>query len=92
MRLSGIIILACIKTETQVSLIAIAVFLGLTSGSIQAVLPANVAALCPDLSELGANISMTPFAAGLGLLIGIPVAGVILDDSPTAPVKLSRVH
>lgn len=78
--LSGIITLAWIKVDTKSSLITISAFLGLTSGSIQAVLPATVAFLLPDLSKLGTNIGMTLFAAGLGLLIGNPVAGAILDS------------
>ena len=77
--LSGVIILAWISVQAQSPLIAISVFIGLTSGSIQAVLPATVPFLCPDLSKIGTNIGMTLFAAGLGLLIGSPVAGAILD-------------
>ncbi|CAI7581360.1 unnamed protein product [Penicillium palitans] len=82
--LTGILMLAWISVESQSGLIAIAVFVGLTSGSIQAVLPATVAFLCPDLSKLGTNIGMTLFASGLGLLIGSPVAGAILDHQRTS--------
>ncbi|KAI0024611.1 putative monocarboxylate permease [Xylariomycetidae sp. FL0641] len=78
--LSGVVSLAWIRVKTQGALIAVAVVFGLTSGSIQAVLPANVAFLCPDLSKLGTSIGMTLFASGLGLLIGSPVAGAILGD------------
>ncbi|KAK4167948.1 major facilitator superfamily domain-containing protein [Cladorrhinum sp. PSN259] len=59
--------------------VLVAVFLGLASGAIQAVLPAQVPRLCPDLATLGANMGMTMFASGVGLLLGGPVAGVILD-------------
>jgi MFS family permease len=82
--LTGILMLAWISVESQSGLIAISVFVGLTSGSIQAVLPATVAFLCPDLSKLGTNIGMRIFAAGLGLLIGSPVAGAILDHQRTS--------
>lgn len=82
--LSGIIALAWISISSQPSLIAASVFFGLASGSIQAVLPANVAALCPDLSKIGTNIGMTLFAAGLGLLIGSPVAGAILGSQSSS--------
>lgn len=81
--LTGILMLAWISVKSQSGLIAISVFVGLTSGSIQAVLPATVAFLCPDLSKLGTNIGMTLFASGLGLLIGSPVAGAILDHQRT---------
>ncbi|KAI1371581.1 putative monocarboxylate permease [Hypoxylon crocopeplum] len=86
--LSGVITLAWIRVSTEGALIAISVLLGLSSGSIQAVLPANVAVLCPDLSKLGTNIGMTLFAAGLGLLIGNPVAGAILSVQTTASGEL----
>ncbi|KAK3369967.1 putative monocarboxylate permease [Podospora didyma] len=82
--LSGVITLAWIKADTQSGLIAVAFFLGLASGSIQAVLPANVAFLCPDLSMLGTNLGMTMFTSGLGLLIGSPVAGAIIDHQSSA--------
>ncbi|OQE43348.1 hypothetical protein PENCOP_c003G06762 [Penicillium coprophilum] len=82
--LTGILMLAWISVGSQSGLIAISVFVGLTSGSIQAVLPATVAFLCPDLSKLGTNIGMTLFASGLGLLIGSPVAGAILDHQRTS--------
>jgi MFS family permease len=82
--LSGILMLAWISVKSQSGLIAISFFVGLTSGSIQAVLPATVPFLCPDLSKLGTNIGMTLFASGLGLLIGSPVAGAILDHQRTS--------
>jgi MFS family permease len=82
--LTGILMLAWIGVESQSGLIAISLFVGLTSGSIQAVLPATVVFLCPDLSKLGTNIGMTLFASGLGLLIGSPVAGAILDHQRTS--------
>lgn len=77
---SGVIAFGWIGATTQGSLIAVAILFGLTSGSIQGVLPATVPFLCPDLSKIGTNIGMTLMAAGLGLLIGTPVAGAILGD------------
>ncbi|CAK7217944.1 hypothetical protein SCUCBS95973_003320 [Sporothrix curviconia] len=76
---SGVITVAWIAVKTEVGLILVSVFLGLTNGSIQAVVPATVAFLCPDLTKLGTNLGMTLFSAGLGMLIGSPVAGAILD-------------
>ncbi|KAL1900681.1 hypothetical protein Sste5346_002406 [Sporothrix stenoceras] len=76
---SGVITVAWIAVHDEVGLILVSVFLGLTNGSIQAVVPATVPFLCPDLSKLGTNLGMTLFSAGLGMLIGSPVAGAILD-------------
>jgi len=83
---SGIVLLGWIAVETQSALIGVSVLIGLTSGSIQAVLAAVVPFLMPDLSKIGTNIGMTLFAAGLGLLIGSPVAGAILDEQSKGSV------
>ena len=53
---------------------------GFISGSIQAVVPATVAFLCPDLSKIGTRLGMTLAVGGFGLLIGSPIAGAILDS------------
>ncbi|KAK5652183.1 hypothetical protein OQA88_10826 [Cercophora sp. LCS_1] len=76
---AGVSILAWIAADTQEGLITVAFFLGLASGAIQAVVPGTVVFLCPDLSMLGTNLGMTLAASGFGLLIGSPVAGVLLD-------------
>ncbi|KAJ5375423.1 hypothetical protein N7517_007429 [Penicillium concentricum] len=70
--------------SVMISSVLLTVFVGLTSGSIQAVLPATIVFLCPNLSKLGTNIGMNLFASGLGLLIGSPVAGAILDHQGTS--------
>lgn len=82
--ISGIILLAWISVKSQPSLIAISVFFGFASGSIQAVLPAVVAFLAPDLSKIGTRIGMTLFVAGIALLIGSPIAGAIVDQQSHA--------
>lgn len=81
---SGVFIFAWIAVKSQSALIGTAFFIGLFNGSIQAVVPGTVAFLCTDLSKLGTNIGMTLFAAGLGMLIGTPVSGAILDKQTTA--------
>jgi len=82
--LSGVILLAWISVKTQASLIAVSFFFGLTSGSLQAMLPSTVVFLCPDLSKLGTNLGMTLFSSGIGLLVGTPIAGAIVDHQSTA--------
>lgn len=77
--LSSVILLAWISIEREASLVAASVFFGFVRGAIQAVLPATVVFLAPDLSKIGTRIGMTLFVAGTGLLIGAPIAGAILD-------------
>ncbi|CAF9939081.1 MAG: hypothetical protein HETSPECPRED_001478 [Heterodermia speciosa] len=82
---SAIIILAWIRVSSQEGLIAISVMYGFISGSIQAVVPATVAFLCPDLSKYGTRLGMTlAIGGGLGLLVGAPIAGAILDTQSSA--------
>ena len=87
---SGVITIAWMAVKSEAGIIVVSVFLGLTNGSIQAVVPATVAFLCPDLSKLGTNLGMTLFSAGLGMLIGSPVAGAILDKQSTATSVVFR--
>ena len=82
---SAILILAWIQVSSQEGLIAISVMYGFISGSIQAVVPATVAFLCPDLSKYGTRLGMTlALGGGIGLLIGAPIAGAILDSQSSA--------
>ena len=60
------------------------VMYGFMSGSIQAIVPATVAFLCPDLSKFGTRLGMTLAIGGLGLLVGSPAAGAILDSQSSA--------
>ena len=79
--LSAIILLAWISVSTQEGLIAICVVYGFISGSIQAVVPAGVAQLCPNMSLFGTRLGMVlAIGGGTGLLIGSPIGGAILDS------------
>jgi MFS family permease len=87
---SGVFILTWLAVSTQASLIAMATFIGFLNGAIQAVVPSTVAFLCTDLSKLGTNIGMTLLAAGLGMLLGTPISGAILDkQSSTSKADFS---
>lgn len=81
---SGIILVVWFKVRAQPGMIAISVLFGFISGAILAVVPATVAFLCPDMSKFGSRLGMTLFVAGFGLLIGSPVAGVILERQSAA--------
>lgn len=82
--LSAVLILSWIRVQSEGGLIAMSVMYGFISGSIQAVVPATVAFLCPDLSKFGTRLGMTLAIGGLGLLIGAPIAGAILDSQSSA--------
>ena len=61
-------------------MLAISAMYGFVSGNIQAVVPATVAYLCPDLSISGPRLGMTLAVGGLGLLVGPPIAGATSDS------------
>ncbi|KAH8888063.1 putative monocarboxylate permease [Thozetella sp. PMI_491] len=89
--LSGVIMLAWTRIETQGALIAVSILFGFSSGAIQAVLPPSVAFLMPDLSQLGTNLGITLFSAAFGVLIGNPVAGAILGHQSTANLEFPHM-
>lgn len=77
--LAGAATLAWSRVHDAGGLVAAAVLLGFASGAIQAVVPGVVVFLCPDLGRLGRNVGLMLAASGVGLLVGSPVAGVVLD-------------
>ena len=60
-------------------LAAFSVLYGLFSGSLVSLPPAAVARLTDDLSRVGTRLGMCFALAAFGLLIGNPVAGVLVD-------------
>ncbi|KAL8827911.1 MAG: hypothetical protein Q9191_002900 [Dirinaria sp. TL-2023a] len=82
---SALILLSWIRVNSQEGIIAISVMYGFISGSIQAVVPATVAFLCPDLSKYGTRLGMVlAIGGGFGVLLGAPLAGAILDSQSSA--------
>ena len=59
-------------------LIVFCVLHGFFSGTIVSLQGPTTVSLCPDLSTVGTGISMVLAFSGTGLLVGSPVAGVIL--------------
>ena len=55
------------------------VLYGFFSGAIVSLPPTVIATLSPDMSLVGTRMGMSFTAAGLGLLIGNPIAGAILN-------------
>ena len=55
------------------------VLYGFFSGAIASLTPTIIALLCPDLSVVGTRMGMNFTFAGLGFLIGNPIAGAILN-------------
>ena len=59
--------------------IGFAIVYGFTSGAVVSIQASVVASLVPDVRVIGTWLGMTLFVAGLGILIGSPIAGVLVD-------------
>ncbi|KAI0096149.1 major facilitator superfamily domain-containing protein [Nemania sp. FL0031] len=66
-------------TSTVAGVTVFSVLYGFFSGGLVSLLPSALIALSPDLSVVGSRFGMCFSFAGLGLLIGNPIAGVIVS-------------
>lgn len=71
--------LAWIATKSSASLIVISILYSFFSGGLMALPPAVIVFLSPSMAEIGTRIGMAFFVGSLGVLIGSPIAGAILD-------------
>jgi predicted MFS family arabinose efflux permease len=60
-------------------LLIFAVLYGIFQGTLVSLPSATVPSLSPDLKRIGAHMGMSLSFAGLGLLLGSPIAGVLLN-------------
>lgn len=60
--------------------IGFAIIYGFTSGAVVSIQASVVASLVPDVRVIGTWLGMTLFVAGLGILIGSPISGVLVDS------------
>jgi MFS family permease len=63
------------------SLVVFALLYGCFSGGIVAVTPAVVMTMSPDVGRVGVRIGMLFMLTGIAVLIGTPIAGIILGPS-----------
>lgn len=60
-------------------LVVWALLYGAFSGAFVSLQPSTVVSITDDLSTVGGRLGMNTFCAALGLLVGTPIAGVILE-------------
>ena len=75
----GIIAFCWTSVSSLGQVVVFCIFYGFFSGTFVSILPPALAALSPDLSLVGTHMGMAFTCGALGLLIGNPVAGVLLD-------------
>lgn len=66
--------------DSFAGVVAFAVIYGAVSGGVVGMQSAGSFSLTRDMSKVGTRLGMTCFAAGVALLVGSPIAGVILGD------------
>ncbi|CEH12521.1 Monocarboxylate transporter [Ceraceosorus bombacis] len=79
---AAILAFAWIGIHNVPGIIVFSVLYGFFSGTFVSLPPSTMAALSSDLSQIGTRMGQSFFVAGLGVLIGTPVAGVLIkgDD------------
>jgi predicted MFS family arabinose efflux permease len=75
----GALLIAWTAVHGTGALIAFAVFYGFFSGTFASLQPAALVALSPDLSNVGTRIGMSFSFCSLGVLVGSPVGGALLN-------------
>ena len=76
---STVLAFSWIAVDDIGGLVAFSIFYGFFSGSFVSLPPSIVASLTPDLHKVGTWMGMGFSITGLGVLIGTPIAGAILN-------------
>lgn len=77
MAFAGVVALAWIGVTTYGGLIVVVLLYGFAYGGIASLPPSAIAALSTDMSTLGTRIGVSFSFAGIAMLVGPPIAGVI---------------
>ena len=75
----GALLIAWTAVRSTGALIVFALIYGFFSGAFVSLPPSTLVALSPDLSKVGTRIGMGFSVSSLGVLVGSPVGGALLD-------------
>ncbi|KAL4965405.1 major facilitator superfamily domain-containing protein [Aspergillus stella-maris] len=78
--ISALLAYCWIAVDSTVGVIVFSILYGFFSGTFVSLPPTTVVSLSPSLSVVGTRMGMNFCFAGLGLLVGTPVAGAILQS------------
>ncbi len=78
--IAAILALCWLRIKDTAGLIVFCLLHGFFSGTFVSMQGPTVVSLCPELSTVGTRIGMVLAFSGMGLLVGSPVAGVILRN------------
>ncbi|ESZ97359.1 hypothetical protein SBOR_2243 [Sclerotinia borealis F-4128] len=79
--IASIVAFGWIGVHSVGGLVVFAILYGFSTGCFVSIPPTVIVSLSPHLGVVGTRMGMTFAVAGLGLLIGTPVAGQILSNS-----------
>lgn len=79
--IAGIVAFGWIGVHSVGSIVVFAILYGFSTGCFVSIPPTVIVSLSPHLGVVGTRMGMTFAIAGLGLLVGTPVAGKILLSS-----------
>ncbi|RDA90792.1 hypothetical protein CP533_3624 [Ophiocordyceps camponoti-saundersi (nom. inval.)] len=80
---ASVVMLFCwIVVYTVAGTIVWSVFWGITSGILVTLPGAFIPLFCPSMDVIGTRVGMYWFSAGIGMLIGSPMAGAVHDSKP----------
>ncbi|KAK7202424.1 MFS monocarboxylate transporter-like protein [Myxozyma melibiosi] len=79
--IASIIAFTWTSATSKAGIVLIAVFYGFFSGTFVSLPPSCIIAVTPDLGVLGTRMGMVFSLCSIGLLVGTPIAGAILDNS-----------
>ncbi|VDC05949.1 unnamed protein product [Peniophora sp. CBMAI 1063] len=77
--ITSVLAFCWISVDSVGGLVTFAVLYGLFSGALLALARASLASLTNDVSRMGTRMGMASALGGVGLLIGNPVAGALVD-------------
>lgn len=78
---TSILAFVWIRVYTVPGIIILAVFYGFFSGGFVSLPPVVMATMTPDVRDLGTRLGMVFAITSIGLLIGTPIGGAILNDT-----------
>lgn len=81
--LLGFCWVAITSSSTVAALVIWSLLYGAFSGAFVSLQPSTVVSITDDMSIVGGRLGMNTFCAALGLLIGTPIAGVLLEKDPS---------
>lgn len=79
--ITSILAFVWIRVHTVPGIIILAVFYGFFSGGFVSLPPVVMASMTPDVRDLGTRLGMVFAITSIGLLIGTPIGGAILNDT-----------